>query len=293
MLTDKEIQTAVAAEVIDARGYDSDYLAANRITALNYYHGVPRGDEIEGRAADQSLDVADHVNATMAQLAPMMKATLLEFEAMNEGDENAAQMESDVVLDVAQKSGAYQQFTDAAFDSLLQRNGWIHCYVDEVSQVWEDEHTGVADIELQDLLTPLADNDQIEVIKQKETPDGLDLTIKHTMTSRELKIECVPPEYMIYASGHKSMDMSNIRFIAQRKLMTASELIESGIAKSVVDELPKISYDNWVQANAREMATDDKVGGEEPSTYVIETYDCYWHGDVDGDGIADRIIFFD
>lgn len=287
VLSDKEIQTAVAQEVIDARGYDADTLAAHRIGALNYYFGHPRGDEVEGRSDVQSLDVADHVNATMAQLAPMMKATLVEFEAQSEGDEDQAQLESDVVLQIASKSNAYTQFSSASFDALLQRNGWICCYVDDVSEVWEDEHTDVSDIELTELLTPLADNDMVEVLKQTDGDNGLNLTIKHTMTNRELKIEAVPPEYMLYAAGHKTADMSDIRFIAQKKLMTKSELIESGLSKAVVDELPTISYETWVQSNAREMQTDNKVGGEEPSTYVVETYDCYIHIDVDGDGIAE------
>jgi len=287
MLTDNEILTAVSEEVIDARGYDSDELAANRIGALNYYYGYPRGDEVEGRSDIQSLDVADHVNATMAQLAPMMKATLLELKPVGEDDEDQAQLESDVVLDIAEQSDAYTQFSSAAFDALLQRNGWIHCYVDEIADVWEEEHQGVSDEELTELLMPVADNDAVEVISQSETDEGMTLTIKHTMTSRELKIEAVAPEYMLYAAGHKTPDVSNIRFLAERKLQTRSELIESGLPKSMVEDLPTISYENWVQANAREVATDNKVGGQEPSTYVVETYDAYIHLDVDEDGIAE------
>ena len=43
MLSDQEILRVISAEVVDARGYDSDELSADRITALNYYNGRPNG----------------------------------------------------------------------------------------------------------------------------------------------------------------------------------------------------------------------------------------------------------
>jgi hypothetical protein len=268
---------------VDARGYDSDELSGDRITALNYYNGVPRGDELPGRSAVQSLDVHDHVQATMAQLSGMMKATLIEFEPDGQGDEDAAQMESDIVMSIAEKSDAFTQFSDAAFDALLQRNGWIHCYVDEVTETWEDEYEGLDDMGIQEALTPVADNDMMEVIS---LVDG-DLKVKHTMSRRCLQIESVAPEWMLFASGHKSMDVSDIRFIAQKQYLTKSELIESGLSKAKVDTLPTVDYQTWEQANVREFGTDSKLGGEEKSTHVVECYNCYAHIDVDEDGISE------
>ncbi len=290
MLDDKEIQTVVAAELSDARGYDSDQLAENRTAALNYYFGMPRGDEVEGRSIIQSLDVADHVNSTMAQLSPMMKSTIVEFVPTDEGDEEAAQMESDVVKQIAADSNAFVQFSDAAFDALLQRNGWVHCYVDDQTDTWEDEHENVMPEQVLELLTPLTDTEMVEVTKQTEHDDGsVSMTVKHTSVTRKLCIESVAPEYMLYSAGHHSTDVSDIRFLARRKLMSKSELIEQGISRSVVDDLPTISYENWTQAQAREIpASDTKVGGQEKSTYVVDVYDCYILIDVDGDGIAER-----
>jgi hypothetical protein len=289
VLDNKAIQTAVAAELIDARGFDTDQMAANRTAALQYYFGHPRGDETEGRSEIQSLDVADHVNSTMAQLSPMMKSSIVKFLPTDEADEETAQMESDVVKQIAADSNGFVQFSDAAFDSLLQRNGWVHCFIDDQVETWVDQHTDVVDQELTDLLTPLADNDVLEVTSKTDNPDGTtSLDIKHTLTERKLCIEAVAPEYMLYAPGHGSIDVSDIRFLARRQLLTKSELIEQGISKTVVDDLPTISYENWVQAQAREVGgADIKVGGEEPSTYVVETYDCYIRMDVDGDGIAE------
>ena len=289
MLSDNEIQTAVAAELLDARGYDTDQLAANRTASLQYYFGAPRGDETEGRSEVQSLDVADHVNSTMAQLSPMMKSTIVEFLATDEADEESAQMESDVVKQVAADSNGFCQFSDAAFDCLLQRNGWIHCFVDDQVETWEEEHKAIPDEGITELLQPLGPGDVVEVKAQSDNDDGTsNLTVMHTTTERKLCIESVAPEYMLYAPGHHSTDISDIRFVARRQLLTKSELRESGLPAALVDSLPTISYENWVQAQVREISgSDTKVGGEEKSTYVVETYDCYMQIDVDQDGISE------
>ncbi len=181
------------------------------------------------------------------------------------------------------------QFSDAAFDALLQRNGWIHCFVDDQVETWEEQHTDVPDAGITELLMPLGPDDLVEVTAQSDNADGSNnVTVKHTTTERKLCIESVAPEYMLYAPGHHSTDISDIRFVGRRQLLTKSELREQGISAAVVESLPTISYENWVQAQVREISgSDTKVGGEEKSTYVVETYDCYLQIDVDQDGISE------
>jgi hypothetical protein len=289
MLNDNEILAIVGQEVFDARGFDSDELGANREAALNYYQGKPRGDEVEGHSEVQSLDVADHVNATMAQLAPMLKATQVVFKPMGPDDEDQAQAESDVVKQIAEDSGAYSVFTDAAFDALLQKNGWVKCYVGEEVETWVDEYENIPADQVGSITAPLNDNDTVEILSYNQLENtNYDLTVKHTVSTRELKIESVAPEYMIYAEGHKSTDISDCRFVAERMLMTKTEMREAGISESIIKDIPTVSYDTWTQSEARTLPGDSEhVGGQEDATYVAEVYDCYLHIDIDEDGIAE------
>jgi hypothetical protein len=289
MMSEKEILAAVGREITEARGYDADELQFNRRRALRYYFGRKRGDEQEGLSTIQSLDVADQVNSIMAQLSPMMKSTLVEFQASSEQDEDQAQLESDFVMHIADQSNAYHQFSNAAFDALLQANGWMKVWTEEPVRSWVDEYEDVDIMMLADYLAPTSPNDIVELLsKTDEDENGkVSCTIKHTVTEKLCRVEAIAPEYMLFAAGHLSSQVQDIRFIAEKQLLSKSELIESGISKAIVDKLPTVDYETFEAATERQFGYDDKRSGEEKSTYVVDVYDCHVLIDIDQDGIAE------
>jgi len=283
-LKKEDIQAIASRELVKSRGYEDDEISGNRQRAMDYYLGRRRGDETVGNATVQSLDVQDAVNATSATLSPMMKATLVEFVPDSEEDEPEAQLESDFCMYIADKSNAYREFSNAAFDALLQANGWLKVYVDEDLKTWEREYEGLPEIAVAEAVEPSCPGDVVEIVS-KSQEDGLyNLTVRHSVNSKRLVIKAVPPEYMLFAPSHMSMDLQDIRFIAERKLMMRSELIEMGLDKTLVMELPHINTENWQSAYQRQLGVDMRVSGEQDATEVVECFECYMQLDVEGKG---------
>ncbi len=291
MLTDKQILGILGQEITHSRGYDGTELQENHRRALRSYYGRLRGDEVQGRSQVISQDVTDTVDSVMAELSPMLKATLIEFDASSEQDEDQAQLESDFVMHVAEKSNAYEQFYSAAHNALLLKNGWLKIYIDESTEVWETEHEAVDEMDLTELVTPTTGNHTIEVIKHKPSGDDetkTDLQLKHTLVRRKLCCQSIAPEFMLHAAGHESQDLRDIRFVAEKRLMSRSELKEMGVSQEKIELLNPVNYETYYSNQERQFSTDDNRGGHEPSTEVVDVYDCILMIDTDEDGTAER-----
>jgi len=101
--------------------------------ALAYYYGRPRGDELPGRSAVQSLDVSDMVHAVMAQIIPTFVGdTICAFEPDAPNDEAQARLESDAVNNVMMEAGrGFVVFTEAVKNALLLKNGIVKAWLEE------------------------------------------------------------------------------------------------------------------------------------------------------------------
>ena len=289
-MNDKEILGVLGQEITHARGYDGSELQENHKNALRRYFGRPRGDEVEGRSIILSMDVADTVDSVMAELSPMLKSTLIEFEADGEQDEAQAQLESDFVMHCAQKSNLYDQFYSAAHNALLLQNGWLKVYVDEHVKVWETEHEAIDEMDLTEMLTPTGPNHTIEILSQddnKDDPGKMDLELKHTTKHKKLCVQSIAPEFMLFSSGHESQNLVDIRFVAEKRMHTRSELIDMGCSKARVNELNALQHETYYTNQERQFSADDQRGGFEPSTETVDVYYCYAWMDVDGDGEAE------
>lgn len=289
-MTETEILAIIGQEITHARGYDGTELQENFKRALRSYYGRPRGDEVEGRSHVISMDVADTVDSVLAELSPMLKATLIEFEATSEQDDDQAQLESDFVLHVAAKSNVYEQFFSAAHNALLLKNGWLKVYVDEQVKTWETEHEATDDIELAEIIQPTAPNHSIEVIEQRpnrDDKDKLDLKLRHTLHVRKLCCSSIAPEFMLFAAGHDSQDLQGCRFVAEKKLYQRSELLDMGIPADKVAQCDSVQYESYYSNVERQFSADDIRGGQEDSTETVDTYEVYLEIDTDGDGHAE------
>jgi hypothetical protein len=290
MMNDNEILGILGQEITHSRGYDGSELQENHKNALRRYFGRPRGDEVEGRSAIISMDIADTVDSVMAELSPMLKSTLIEFEADGEQDEQQAQLESDFVMHCAQKSNLYDQFYSAAHNALLLQNGWLKVYVDEHTKVWETEHSAVDEMDLTELLTPTGPMHNIEVLTQGDNadePGKIDIQLKHSYKNKSLCVESIAPEFMLFSAGHQSQDLKDIRFVAEKRMHTRSELIDMGCSKAKVAELNALQHETYYTNQERQFSADDQRGGFEPSVETVDVYYCYAWMDIDGDGEAE------
>ena len=145
-MTEEDLGTLIQQEMSYTIG-GSDGTTDSELTnawdkALEYYFGKPRGDEIPGRSHVISMDMADMIEQTLAQVLPAFdKKNLGIFYGPNE---KTAQIESDAVnYVILQQNNGFVTFLQALKDVFLQRNGIVKIYVDERTEVEEQTFENV------------------------------------------------------------------------------------------------------------------------------------------------------
>lgn len=275
-----KLEAVISSELNDAEGGDSDELQANRAKALEYYFGRPRGDEIEDRSTVISMDVADMINSTLAMIVPMLSTdAVVEFEPDGEEDDNQAKAESDVVNDVIiEDNNGYMEIQEAIKDALLLKNGCMNVTVEENEDVQVLNVAGGSDEELAMFIMQLEPNQ----IAQR---DGDDLTV--VTTKRRFLVNAIPIENISYQAGFVGR-FQDLRFFSEMIEYTRSDLVELGIPKKVVYELPMITTSGSEAAQIRNIGYSDMRDAHSKDMEIIECHECYQRIDLDGDGIAER-----
>ena len=112
---------------------------------------------------------------------------------------------------------------------------------------------------------------------------------KRTKDYSKIKIENVAPEEFLIDKRAVTIEDSN--FVAQRSLVTRSDLISMGYDSSIVETLPTGDTLDFTPERVARYAR-----GEQPyntsdvndeSMDLVEYYECYVRTDMDGDGIAE------
>ena len=122
-ITDQDLAALIRQEISVALGSDQDDLTGNRAEALDYYYGRRPGNASEGRSSAISNDVADMVEALLAQIMPTFTGDeVATFEAESPDDEQQAQVETDLVnYQIMERCDGYQVFYASVKNALLLR----------------------------------------------------------------------------------------------------------------------------------------------------------------------------
>lgn len=115
--------------------------------------------------------------------------------------------------------------------------------------------------------------------------------VKIKVLSAQKSSKCipVPPENFRVNDDHQSVDLTDARFTCHIDNLSKSDLIELGIEKSIVDDLPTMSQDTTGERNARRYNKTNSMLGStlDPTMRNVEVKDCWLKVDFDGDGIAE------
>lgn len=297
-MTDQQIVGAVESLIADAEGYETDELARMREDALNYYFNrdkiAPHGP---GRSKQQSSDVADMIEAVVAQVLPAFEGDNVAcFPPMSEDDVDQARLETDACAYVImQQNNGHYEIQQAIRDALLLRNGVMKVYLDEKVDIETVSLQDVTDpqlaqIKLENVGKGLKDVDTgIQLVKAEETdkPGFHNVTLKYKTTDRKVCTKAVDIANFSWERDWDSIYLQECRFVAERSLPTRSELIERGYKKSVVNGLNYGGADTQVDALARNQNSARRHWqGETPAEDIIEFWECYVRMDMTGDGIA-------
>ena len=286
-----ELKTRIDAEITQALGYD-DEISSQRRLAMEYYYGLPFGNEVEGRSQIVDSTVADTVEWIKPSLMRVFASgdRIVEFHPTGPEDVPYAKQASDYVNHIFTKDNPgfeilYNWFTDA----LLQKNGIVKCWWDEADEQDRETYTDLTDLELEALISPK----NVEVLEHTENEDGLEIThdivITRKVVTGRVRIENVPPEEFLISAEAKTIE--DARFVCHRSRKTISELKEMGYDFDA-DELGGDNHEYSSERLARfEFDNSNQLGRDatEEALREVWVYESYLKSDQDDDGIAELI----
>jgi len=288
-LTQDEIAAIVLREIDLAQGHDADVLATKRQKALDYYAGkLPAASATAGRSGIVSMDVADAVHALMAQVGPIVKTTMVEFEPESEQDEPQAQAESDFVRKLIERAEGYRTIFDAVHDAGLIGNGWLKVSVKEADKVTDDEYPPDLSAEqTYALQQPTAPNQVVDI-----KPMATLTRVTRTTRSKSLRFECIPPENMLFSEGIGMSELDQLRFVGEVKLLTVSQLRKMGASEEVIAQCKNYSAGTRSQAQVARQgiyANQSQNQAVQEAEQLKMVYCCYVRLALD-DGLKSQLM---
>ena len=293
-ITEEELLSRIQGEITDALGY-SDVISEQRAKSMDYYYGLPFGNEVDGRSQYVDSSVMDTIEWIKPSLMRVFASgeEMVRFNPIGPEDVHAAEQATDYVNYIFTRDNngweiLYTWFTDA----LLQKNGIVKCWWDETEDWNREEYNNLEEMEF----TVLLEDDDVEVLEHTayEENGGTyhDVVISRRVGKGRVKIENVTPDEFLIARESKSIEDSN--FVCQRVLKTVSELREMGYDFDV-DELG--SGDDMVEYSSERLsrfAYDDSARYEgfgdsnpEEALRTFWLHESFIRTDYDGDGIAE------
>ncbi|HEX7129122.1 MAG TPA: hypothetical protein VF217_03520 [Rhodanobacteraceae bacterium] len=271
---------------------------------MDYYHGRPLGNEVEGRSQVVTQDTRDTIEWVMPQLMRMFAGTdeTIRFEPEGPEDEALAEQETEVVNYYLRKSDGFMVLHDFAKDGLLLKNGYVKVWWEKRTCESFEQYTGLTLDELTLIIQQIeATGDKAEIDATEEVygvtqmPDGsqapnvtYNVKLRRIKTWGEPKAECIPPENM-RVSPRVKHDIQSAPFIGHVERLSRTDLLELGFDEDDVESLGKDERQLGMQQLSRNSVVDETAEDEatDASMDEIEVLDAYVRVDYDGDGRAE------
>ena len=301
----QEILSILAREIHSSSGYIGGELVSRRKKSLEYYLGMPLGNEQEGRSQVISNDVLDTVESLMPSLMRIFTAgdNVFNCEGVGPEDDEMARQCSDYLNYIFYKENkGFVALYSAFKDALIQKNGILKVYWDDANKTEREEYTRLTEDEFADLISdpevkvknhtefeePILDEDG----KELDKVNYHDCVIERTKLYGQVRIEPVPPEEFLIERRVKDIDSAN--FVAHRTNKTRSELVEMGYDKDLVMGLPTGDSDYTREDKfVRHQNVDFSHGvqdGDKSSADIL-VHECYLRMDVNEDGKTELVKF--
>jgi hypothetical protein len=306
----------IAAHRRDSLGYESGDLSKQRATAMDHYHGRPDGNEIDGRSAVVSRDLAEAVDWAMPAILRvfLQSGNLAEFAPVGPEDEPLAQQETDYTNQVVMKDNAgFMVLHDAIKDAMLLKNGYVKHWWELEEKVSNDHYSGLTMDQITQMIRELeAYGSEVEITGHTSrmvdipgmpaqnpaqsvmTPaqiEVFDIKLRTKSQCGRVRIEAVPAEEVRVHKRCKG-SLQDSPFTEHVTLKTRSELVEMGMPRDFVDALPSYNaQENSSERLARDSVTDESTevtsSVSDRSMDEIEFCEAYVRVDYDGDGVAE------
>ena len=296
-LSEEEILNRCQLEIDNAIGYLETETVAQRAEAMEYYLRKPYGNEVEGRSAVVTGEVAEAIDGALPQLIRVFTSNedAVQFEPVRDGDEPLAEQASDMANWVFYKDNDGFLILHNWFkDALLQKVGIVKAYWSEKKDITKEKYKGLTD----DELTMLLMDGEFEVVAQQtDTTIGMDglaysthnITIQRTDDNSRVVIENVPPEEFLISKDARTI--ADSPFVAHRRMVDRGDLVAMGFSKEVVERIP--AGDRLEYSPERLARYDRDELPDYAITNDVEVFECYIKIDTDNDGIPEmRKVMF-
>jgi len=296
-ITEEELVARIRGEITDSLGYMGDTISQQREKAMEYYYGLPFGNEVEGRSQFVDSTVQDTIEWIKPSLMRVFASgdEMVKFSPHGPEDVKMAEQASDYVNYVFTKDNPgweilYSWFTDA----LLSKNGIVKVWWEDYEKEEREEYRNLDEVSLMAIIS----DDDVEVIEHTETlEEGVpyhDLVIKRKDYDGRIKIENVPPsEFLI---NREAKSIPEARFVCHRVRKTLSELREMYPDEDIqAKELGGDEEDSMlnIEMEARYQFDNSSAYNWGFSTDREEALEEYWlhesylQTDYDDDGITE------
>lgn len=298
----------IESELAEGIGANADAQPTNRDLAWNYYLAKERGDEKEGRSKIISTDLADMVEAMLAQILPAFTTDLfVEFEADSQADEQTIEEESAYVnWVVQQKNNGFTLFYSLFKEALLSKNCTAKVHTEERIDTNIAVYDNIPKQALQQVviqiqqsliqqgidISSLTFGEDLMIVVDEPEPDSPFVSIKVTVRQKkkEICIDPIPIERSIVNADHGCVSLANARFAAHRDVVTVSDLLQLGVDPEIIEQLPTCTNSDDAATIRRNQSTQEGELNDsaDESTRPIEVYDINMLVDFDQDGISER-----
>ena len=319
-MDENKLKSIIESEIDNALGFIETDTTDERQKALEYYLREPYGNEIEGKSAIVTGEVAEVVDGALPQLIRVFTSSdnVVEFQPVSDGDEPFAKQATEYCNWVFYKENDGFLILHNWFkDALLQKTGVVKAYWDDKKDVTKEKYENLSD----DELLMLMQDQELEVVSQETIENSIEVIdpmtgmpavdpmtgmpmmqtnrthnvkVKKTVNKGSVIVENIPPEEFLISKRAKTIEDSP--FVAHRRQMTRSELIAMGFDKKIVEGLAAgdtLEFSPERIARYTRGEEPNSMGSQDESMEIIEVYECYIKTDYNNDGIAElrRVVY--
>ena len=284
-LDDEEFLTHCQEQLQDAKDFLENHLAPHRSDAIDVYHQKEYGDEEQGRSQYVDSTLRDTVNSILPSLLKIFTSSerVLEFMPRQPEDEPFALQATDYVRHCLNESNFYNVLHDAMKDALVVGSGFVKYFYEYAQEVEGYSYTGLDD----DTLAALMQDNQIEIssidsrpiasgsdMSPEEMPMIHDIEVKRRSNKGKFRLECIPPEEILFNRRSTGFGDPSTDLIAHRKVVTVSDLVSLGFEK---EDFIDFAGDNYDLDNQQESyARRPQLHGKEGVAYQEASKKLIW-----------------
>lgn len=296
----RELEALVNRLKHTAIGVADSTLEEERQDAADFYYGRNWRPAPEGRSQFVDRTLMDTVEWAMPQIMGVFASTdeIVRFEPQGAEDEDLAEQETAYVNHtLMRKENGFLTLHDAVKDALIFRNGYIKCSWDTKTRTSIETYANLTEDGLAKLLADYEEEGAtVEVIEQEEssvlTEQGeipaVNVKLRVTTDEGYLCSEAVPPEEILVSEDAKG-SISELPFVGHLTTKRRTDLIEMGLPRDFVDNLPTYYIDDEDSTGGRRdpIIEDDPEEALDRSMEPVEYLEAYVRVDYNDDGKAE------